>query len=29
MDRPGTEPPLENPRQPLVGARSVVILVAR
>jgi glycogen operon protein len=26
---PGTEPPLEGPRQLLVGARSVVILVAR
>jgi glycogen operon protein len=26
---PGTEPPLEDPRNLLVGARSVVILVAR
>jgi isoamylase len=26
---PGSEPPLENPKQLLVGGRSVVILVAR
>jgi hypothetical protein len=26
---PGVEPPLEDPKQLLVGGRSVVILVAR